>query len=119
MPAISEKLKIRGSLHCYPDISGTGKLLPIARTPNSILSIPNYQIETNLRIDRCDTQYGIGGGLLVYTRNGFTVLPIDNTSEFNKQCSFCSLDNSVVQDNFLTSIVLYQDFSSHLKFLST
>lgn len=70
-------------------------------TPNSILSIPDYQIETNLRIDRCDTQYGIGGGLLVYTRNGFTVLPIDNTSEFNQHCSL-----KVLNDDKSTNLIV-------------
>jgi hypothetical protein len=35
---------------------------------NATLEIENYKIETDLRIDRCDTAYGIGGGLLVYSR---------------------------------------------------
>ena len=32
---------------------------------NAFLSIDNYYLEPNLRYDRCDTQFGIGGGLLV------------------------------------------------------
>ncbi len=63
---------------------------------NSILTIPDYYLEPSLRLDRCDTQYGIGGGLLVYVKNGFSVLPIDKTSDFNQYCSFKILnsDNS-------------------------
>ena len=41
------------------------------------LSIPGYQLETELRKDRTDTANGIGGGLLVYSRNGLKILPLD------------------------------------------
>ena len=65
-------------------------------TPNSILNIPNYSIDSELRIDRSDTLNGIGGGLLVYVRIGLTVLSCDNKSAFNQYCNFKLLndDNS-------------------------
>ena len=37
--------------------------------PNSLLNMPGYYIEPELRIDRNDTLNGIGGGLLVYIKN--------------------------------------------------
>ena len=39
------------------------------------LSIPGYQLEPELRRDRDDTLNGLGGGLLVYSRNGLKILP--------------------------------------------
>ena len=64
---------------------------------NAFLSIDNYYLEPNLRYDRCDTQFGIGGGLLVYVRNGLHVLPIDNKYDFNQYCKFkISTSNSFV-----------------------
>jgi hypothetical protein len=35
---------------------------------NAALTIENYKLETDLRNDRCDTANGIGGGLLVYSK---------------------------------------------------
>ena len=57
---------------------------------NASLTIPGYQLETDLRRDRNDTRNGIGGGLLVYTRLGVEVLPCDklDDKEFNQFCSF-------------------------------
>ena len=40
---------------------------------NAALSLPGYQLETNLRRDRENTTNGIGVGLLVYTRDGIKV----------------------------------------------
>ena len=37
------------------------------------LSINGYQVMTDLRRDRTDTARGIGGGLLVYAKDGLTV----------------------------------------------
>ena len=56
---------------------------------NAFLSIPGYNLENDLRLDRTDTANGIGGGILVYVKNGFTVLPInDRTNSFNQYCMF-------------------------------
>jgi hypothetical protein len=53
------------------------------------LSIPNYQLETELRRDRADTTNGIGGGLLVYSKIGLKILPSDNMgSKFHQFVSF-------------------------------
>jgi len=48
---------------------------------NASLTIPGYQLETDLRRDRNDTRNGIGGGLLVYTRLGVEVLPCDKLDD--------------------------------------
>jgi hypothetical protein len=54
------------------------------------LGLAEYNLETDLRRDRNDTSGGIGGGLLVYTRNNIRILPCDKFSdnEFNQFCSF-------------------------------
>ena len=61
---------------CNPDIS------------NDILQINGYYIENTLRKDRNDTVDGRGGGLLVYVKNGLTVLESDKTNNFNQYSSF-------------------------------
>ena len=40
---------------------------------NAALVLPGYQLEIELREDRENTVNGIGGGLLVYTKNGIKV----------------------------------------------
>ncbi len=59
-------------------------------TPNASLKIEGYQVETELRKDREDTGRGVGGGLLVYVREGLKVIPTDKHSDtgFNQFCSF-------------------------------
>ena len=41
------------------------------------LNINGYELLMDLRRDRSDTANGIGGGLIVYARNGLAVLPCD------------------------------------------
>ena len=57
---------------------------------NAMLNVQNYSLEPELRKDRADTLNGIGGGLLVYGRNGLTLKPNENFSDnaFNQFCSF-------------------------------
>ena len=58
---------------------------------NSLLLLPGYEINNDLRQDREDTQQGVGGGLLVYVKCGFTILShdkLDINSRFNQYCSF-------------------------------
>lgn len=55
---------------------------------NATLAIPGYNIEQDLRKDRCDTTNGIGGGLLVYTKENTRVVAIDENNEFNQYCKF-------------------------------
>ena len=45
------------------------------------LTLPGYQLEQDLRRDREDTANGIGGGLLVYSRNGHKILPSELVNE--------------------------------------
>lgn len=57
---------------------------------NAAISLPGYQLETDLRRDRTDTGNGIGGGLVVYSKNGVkleTVEKFDNI-DFNQFCAF-------------------------------
>jgi len=51
--------------------------------------VEGYEIIEELRRDRSDTANGIGGGLIVYVRDGLVVLPCDQTSDFNQYCKFC------------------------------
>jgi hypothetical protein len=44
---------------------------------NASLAIENYKLETELRKDRSDTANGIGGGLLVYSKQDTKILPYD------------------------------------------
>ena len=56
---------------------------------NAFLNLPGYFIDPDLRLDRSDTHRGIGGGIIVYVRNGLTILASDNLrSDFNQYCSF-------------------------------
>ena len=55
---------------------------------NSILQLEGYFIEPTLRCDRNDTANGIGGGLLVYVKNGLTILKTDSLNLFNQFCQF-------------------------------
>jgi hypothetical protein len=55
---------------------------------NAYLNIAGYTLQTELRMDRTDTANGIGGGLVVYTVNGLTILPCDQSIEFNQYCKF-------------------------------
>jgi hypothetical protein len=58
--------------------------------PDAALSISGYNIETDLRRDRRDTGNGVGGGLLVYSKLGSKILPLDNfiNNDFNQFCAF-------------------------------
>ena len=57
---------------------------------NSSLSIPGYQLETDLRKDRQDTGNGVGGGLIVYSKLGLKLLSCDKfqRNAFNQFCAF-------------------------------
>ena len=57
-------------------------------TTTADLTIPGYQLEQDLRRDRKDTANGIGGGLIVYSKNGHRTLPINIESEFHQYVSF-------------------------------
>jgi Reverse transcriptase (RNA-dependent DNA polymerase)/Endonuclease-reverse transcriptase len=58
------------------------------------LTIAGYEAVPDLRRDRCDTAGGIGGGLLVYIKNGMKVLPLDLNIMFNQYTSFTLVSGS-------------------------
>ena len=53
-----------------------------------MLNIPGYFIDPDLRKDRTDTIQGIGGGLIVYSREGLAVKPVEYDSVLNQFVSF-------------------------------
>ena len=53
---------------------------------NALLTIPGYGIE--IRKDRTDTAQGIGGGLIVYARQGWRLEEEEDTNDFNQHCKF-------------------------------
>ena len=72
------------------------------------LTLPGYQLEQELRRDRTDTTNGIGGGLLVYSRNGHKILPIVTNNNFHQHVSFKILTSG----NPVTIMLLYRPPSS-------
>ena len=72
------------------------------------LTLPGYQLEQELRKDRTDTNNGIGGGLLVYSRNGHKVLPMAINNNFHQHVSFKILTSG----NPVTIMLLYRPPSS-------
>ena len=55
---------------------------------NAYLDIPGYELLPDLRMDRCDTDRGRGGGLLVYAKRGLQVLSCDSGADFVQHCKF-------------------------------
>ena len=55
---------------------------------NAAVSIGGYEIVPDLRCDRQETTGGVGGGLLVYVKEGLVVVPRMTKSDFNQHCSF-------------------------------
>jgi len=66
---------------------------------DAYLAIPGFQLQPELRVDRMDTANGIGGGLLVYSRDGLDILPCDKVLNFNQYAKFtvknCGLTNTI------------------------
>ena len=53
-----------------------------------MLNINGYYINDELRRDRCDTNQGRGGGLLVYIKDGLKVTPIECDIVYNSYVVF-------------------------------
>ena len=53
---------------------------------NATLTITGFELVEDLRRDREDTRNGIGGGLVVYVRQGLKILSCDTTNKFNQYC---------------------------------
>jgi hypothetical protein len=83
---------------------------------NAALAIENYRLETDLRMDRCDTTNGIGGGLLVYSKYDLRILPSDkfHGSKFNQFCTFSVATKSTK----LNIVLIYRPPSSGLENLT-
>ena len=71
----------------------------------------NYFIEPSLRIDRADTAHGIGGGLLVYVKNGMIITSEQDFSKFNQYCKFSVTENTNNQ-NPLNILLIYRSPNS-------
>jgi len=79
---------------------------------NAALTLENYKLETDLRRDRNDTANGIGGGLLVYSKDGTKILPYDKfqNNSFNQFCTF----SVVTRSEKLHIVLIYRPPSSGL-----
>jgi len=62
---------------------------------DAFLSINDYNLHTDLRLDRDDTALGRGGGLLVYSKIGTVVTKLENCVKFNQYCCFSVSDITV------------------------
>ena len=79
-----------------------------SNVPDASLSIPGYGLE--LRKDRDDTGRGVGGGLLVYAKEGRKILSDDSYDRvgFNQMCCF----KTTLEGGQLTIILIYRPPSS-------
>ena len=77
----------------------------------AVLNIDGYTLESNLRCDRKDTSKGIGGSLLVYSKLGLNIVPIENINSFN-QYSFFTIKGKG-KDNDLNVHLVYRPPSSN------
>jgi Endonuclease-reverse transcriptase len=72
---------------------------------NSELSLDGYNLEADLRRDRTDTNNGLGGGLLVFSKSGLALRNCDkfNNIDFNQFCAF-----TVMTEKPITIILTYR-----------
>ena len=76
-----------------PDIIAITESWCNGNTSPVLLNISGYSLE--IRQDRTDTKDGIGGGILVFVRNGLTIFNVDMKKfNFNQYCKF-----SILSDN--------------------
>ena len=78
---------------------------------NSQLNLFGYYIDPELRVDRLDTNNGIGGGLLVYCKVGLNITPIPNSSSFNQYIQF-SVKNTSANSSDITLTLIYRSPNS-------
>ena len=64
-------------------------------TSEAYLTVPGYELQQDLRVDREDTAGGRGGGLLVYAKAGKRILALDKVVVFNQYCKFLIDDVTV------------------------
>ena len=68
---------------------------------NAFLNIPGYFIDNDLRLDREDTIRGIGGGLLVYVRDGLAVKPLPNQCNFKQYIGLLVIGKNCFKNIYL------------------
>ena len=71
---------------------------------NSYLNLNGYFIDPDLRVDRLDTANGIGGGLLVYCKNGLNIIPVEKTIDYNQYCQFLVKSDQCNNDLCITLV---------------
>jgi hypothetical protein len=69
-----------------PDLISVAESWCHVKVTDAFLRIHGYELQPDLRRDRTDTLNRIGGGLLVYTRIGTTVLLIDRPITMKQFC---------------------------------
>jgi hypothetical protein len=84
-----DELKVTAALE-EPDVILLTETWCGPHISNAELTIPGYQLETDMRRDRADTTAGIGGGLLVYSKMGTVLRPTDRFkgNNFNQFIEF-------------------------------
>jgi hypothetical protein len=55
---------------------------------NAYLTIPGFELQTDLRVDRSDTGGGRGGGFLVYSKTRLQILKLDQSTNLTQVCKF-------------------------------
>lgn len=78
---------------------------------NSFLDLPGFELNGDLRTDRCDTHHGIGGGLLVYSSPEVKILPRDKNGQDDLFNQFCSFD-IMTEGDTLTIVLVYRSPNS-------
>ena len=79
----------------------------------AMLNIEGYYIEPDLRMDRSDTMNGIGGGLIVYIKNGLIVKPLPVENSFNQFVQFDVVNNDdICAARSLNITLIYRPLSS-------
>lgn len=78
---------------------------------NAMINIPGYNLDTNLRQDRCDTMNGIGVGLLVYSKIGLVLKKINMDNDFNQFCKFSIMNDK--DDEKLNVTLIYRPPNSN------
>ena len=64
----------------------------------ALLNIHGYNIDPELRLDRRDTINGIGGGLIVYSRDNLIIKPVSDSNEFNMFTRFDIINSCESKD---------------------
>jgi hypothetical protein len=78
---------------------------------DSLLALEGYELQPDLRVDKSDTAGGIGGGLLVYVRDGLNILAVNKTNDFNQLSSLTLATKKQVYKIFL----IYQPQAQNLQ----